>query len=68
MREMGLATRVSAAFTPTTTKSDPTKQAASNLLDRDFTAEKPEVGDGYHLPAHGGRLGLLGRGGRLVQL
>ena len=41
MREMGLKSRVSKAFTPTTTKSDPTKQAAPNTLDRDFTAEKP---------------------------
>lgn len=41
MREMGLASRVSKAFTPTTTQSDPTKQPAPNVLDRDFTATRP---------------------------
>jgi putative transposase len=41
MREMGLKSRVSKAFTPTTTQADPTKQAAPNLLDRDFDATRP---------------------------
>jgi putative transposase len=41
MREMGLASRVSKAFTPTTTTSDPTKRPAPNTLDRDFTATRP---------------------------
>ncbi len=41
MREMGLASRVSKAFTPTTTQADPTKSPAPNTLDRDFTATRP---------------------------
>jgi putative transposase len=41
MREMGLKSRVSKRFTPTTTKADPTKQPAPNTLNRDFTAEAP---------------------------
>ena len=41
MRELGLKSKVSKAFMPTTTKSDPTKRPAENLLDRDFTAEAP---------------------------
>ena len=41
MRELGLKSKVSKAFTPTTTKSDPTKRPAANVLNRDFTAEAP---------------------------
>ena len=41
MRELGLASRVSKAFTPTTTKADPTREPAPNALDRDFRAEAP---------------------------
>jgi putative transposase len=41
MREMGLASRVTKAFKPTTTQADPTKQPAPNQLDRDFTAPAP---------------------------
>ncbi len=41
MREMGLKSKVSKGFKPTTTQADPTKQAAENLLDRDFTAAAP---------------------------
>jgi putative transposase len=41
MRELGLASRVSKAFTPTTTKADPSQQPAPNRLDRDFTATAP---------------------------
>ena len=41
MREMGLKSRVSRHFTPTTTQTDPTKQPAENQLDRDFTADGP---------------------------
>jgi len=41
MRELGLKSRISQAFTPTTTQADPTKQPAPNLLDRDFTAPAP---------------------------
>ena len=41
MRELGLFSKVSKAFTPTTTKSDPTKRPAANVLNRDFSAEAP---------------------------
>jgi putative transposase len=57
MRELGLKSRVSKAFTPTTTKSDPTKQPAPNTLDRDFTATRPNqkwVTDITYLPTLAG--------------
>ena len=57
MRDLGLKSRVSKAFTPTTTKSDPARQAAPNTLDRDFTAEKPNqkwVTDITYLPTLAG--------------
>jgi putative transposase len=57
MRQMGLASRVAKAFTPTTTKSDPTKRPAANLLDRDFAAERPNqkwVTDVTYLPTRAG--------------
>jgi hypothetical protein len=38
---MGLKSRVSKAFRPTTTQTDPTKRPAPNVLDRDFTATRP---------------------------
>lgn len=41
MREMGLKSCVSRRFKPTTTQTDPTKQPAPNLLDRQFTADGP---------------------------
>ena len=41
MRELGLKSRVCKRFTPTTTRTDPTKQPAENTLGRDFTAEAP---------------------------
>jgi len=41
MRELGLKSRVSKRFRPTTTQTDPTKQPAENTLDRNFTAETP---------------------------
>lgn len=41
MQEMGLKSRISKAFTPTTTKSDPSKRPALNVLDRQFTATRP---------------------------
>ena len=41
MRELGLKSRVSRAFTPTTTQSDPTQQPAPNELAQDFTATAP---------------------------
>ena len=41
MRELGLKSRVSRRFTPTTTQSDPTRQPAPNVLAQDFTATAP---------------------------
>jgi putative transposase len=41
MREMGLKSKVTKGFTPTTTQADPTRQAAPNTLDREFTASAP---------------------------
>jgi putative transposase len=57
MREMGLKSRVSKAFKPTTTQADPTKQPAPNTLDRDFAAPAPNrkwVTDITYLPTAGG--------------
>lgn len=41
MRELGLKSRITKAFTPTTTQADPSKRPAPNTLDRDFTAPAP---------------------------
>ena len=41
MRELGIQSRVTKKFCPTTTQADPTKQPAENVLDRDFTADAP---------------------------
>jgi putative transposase len=41
MRELGLKSRVRKAFTPTTTRVDPSREPAPNTLDRDFTATAP---------------------------
>lgn len=57
MRDMGLASRVSKAFTPTTTQSDPTHRTAPNVLNRDFWAERPNqkwVTDITYLPTLAG--------------
>jgi len=57
MREMGLKSRVSKAFRPTTTQTDPTKRPAPNVLDRDFTATRPNqkwVTDITYLPTLAG--------------
>ena len=72
MREMGLKSRVSAKFKPTTTQTDPSKQPAPNLLAPARTAvhrdgPEPKVGRRYHLPADCGRLGLTRRRSRSVQ-
>ncbi|QDU54651.1 IS3 family transposase [Aeoliella mucimassa] len=57
MKEMGLKSRVRKRFTPTTTKADPSKQQAPNVLDRDFDAERPNqkwVTDITYLPTLAG--------------
>jgi putative transposase len=43
MTEMGLKSRVSKAFKPTTTSADPTKKPAPHVLDRDFEAAAPNT-------------------------
>ncbi len=53
MREMGLKSRVSKKFTPTTTVTDPSKIPAPNILDQSFTADAPNrkwVTDITYLP------------------
>ena len=53
MRELGLQSRISRAFTPTTTQADPTKQPAPNQLAQDFAATAPNrkwVTDITYLP------------------
>jgi putative transposase len=53
MRELGLKSRISRAFAPTTTQADPTKQPAPNQLAQDFTAAAPNrkwVTDITYLP------------------
>jgi putative transposase len=57
MQEMKLKSRVRKSFTPTTTKADPSKQPAPNLLSRDFTATGPNqkwVTDITYLRVQGG--------------
>lgn len=57
MQDLGLKSRVAKAFTPTTTKSDPTHRMAPNVLDRDFTATRPNqkwVTDITYLPTLSG--------------
>jgi putative transposase len=57
MRELGLKSCVSKAFTPTTTQADPTKSPAPNTLDRDFSATRPNekwVTDITYLPTLAG--------------
>lgn len=57
MTRMGLKSRVSRKFKPTTTVVDSNKQPADNLLDQDFTAHAPNqkwVADITYLPVHGG--------------
>ncbi len=57
MRAMGLKSRICRSFSPTTTKSDPSKRPAKNVLDRVFTAERPDqkwVTDITYLPSSEG--------------
>ena len=41
MRKLGLKSRIRKRFVPTTTQVDPSRQAAPNKLDRNFTASAP---------------------------
>lgn len=57
MRQLGLQSKVAKAFKPTTTKSDPSKRPAMNLLNQDFTADSPNqkwVTDITYLPTRSG--------------
>jgi len=57
MRAMGLVSKVTRGFTPTTTQVDPSRQPAPNTLDRDFTATAPNrkwVADITYLPTAAG--------------
>lgn len=57
MRELGLKSRVRRAFTPTTTRVDPSRTPAPNTLAQDFTAEAPDrkwVTDITYLPTEHG--------------
>ena len=57
MREMGLKSRVSKKFRPTTTTADPSKKPAPNVLDREFEAVAPNtkwVTDITYLPTNSG--------------
>jgi len=57
MRELGLSSKVSKEFQPTTTKQDPTRRPAANVLNRDFTAKAPNrkwVTDITYLPTAAG--------------
>ena len=53
MREMGIRSCVSRKFQPVTTKSDPSKRPAENVLAQEFQAEAPNqkwVADITYLP------------------
>jgi putative transposase len=57
MREMGLKSRVSKQFKPTTTLTDPDKRPAPNVLDQEFQATAPNqkwVADITYLPTLAG--------------
>jgi len=57
MREMGLKSKVSKKFSPTTTVSDSTKTAAPNILNQSFKANAPNrkwVTDITYLPTAAG--------------
>jgi len=57
MREMGLKSKVSKKFSPTTTVSDPAKAAAPNVLNQSFKADAPHrkwVTDITYLPTAAG--------------
>ena len=53
MQDLGIKSRVSRKFKPTTTESDPTKKPAPNILSQDFKANAPNrkwVADITYLP------------------
>ncbi len=57
MKDLGLKSRLSSKFKPTTTVSDPDKKPAPNILAQDFNATAPNqkwVADITYLPTHAG--------------
>ncbi len=57
MRELGLKSKVSKKFKPTSTIADPTKRPAGNVLNQDFSADAPKrksVTDITYLPTRRG--------------
>lgn len=57
MQDLGIKSRVSRKFTPTTTVSDPSKKPAPNILAQDFKADAPNrkwVADITYLPTRTG--------------
>ena len=57
MRQLGLQSKVAKGFKPVTTRSDPSKRPAMNLLDQDFSADGPNqkwVTDITYLPTRTG--------------
>ena len=57
MRDLGIKSRVSRKFKPTTTVNDPSKKPAANILAQDFKAESPNqkwVADITYLPTRAG--------------
>ncbi len=57
MRDLGIKSRVSRKFTPTTTVNDPSKKPAPNILAQDFKANAPNqkwVADITYLPTLSG--------------
>lgn len=57
MREIGLKSKVSRKFKPTTTVVDPAKRPAENILNQDFSADAPNrkwVTDITYLPTQSG--------------
>lgn len=57
MRQLGLQSKVAKGFKPVTTRSDPSKRPAMNLLDQDFSADGPNqkwVTDITYLPTRQG--------------
>ena len=60
MRELGLKSRVSKTFTPTTTQADPTQTARREHAGSRLHGQRaePQMGDRHHLPADRSQAGF----------